>query len=134
MCVMASLVDFLSDESGSATVEFVIWVPWFMLLLMITTDVSFVWFNHTQMLNTSRDAARRMSIGELSGADLESFVRARVSGSGVRVVDRSSGNDACVQISRPFTDCALFGWTFKGLWDKDLAATTVMLRELGSAT
>jgi Flp pilus assembly protein TadG len=46
---------FLRDERGSATIEFVLWVPVFMILLVATTDASILYLHHTEMWNVSRD-------------------------------------------------------------------------------
>lgn len=59
---------FLKDEKGSATVEFVIWIPLFTFFLMITIDASVLWVTHSQMWNVARETARRITTGELASA------------------------------------------------------------------
>jgi Flp pilus assembly protein TadG len=122
---------FLSDQRGSATVEFVIWVPWFMLLLMITTDVSFIYLSQTQMLNVSRDAARRMSTGEIEPAEVATFAKAQLGSAKYTVTDCSTGASACVRITRPFADTAVFGGFLGDLIAENLMAETTMRKEPG---
>ena len=65
---------FLSDDNGSQTIAFILWIPLFMFLLVIVTDASFLYLNHTEMWNVARDTARRMSAGQLTSAlEAESF-------------------------------------------------------------
>ncbi len=121
---------FAKDETGSATIEFVVWVPWFMLLLMIMVDVSTVYYNHTLMVNASRDAARRMSIGEIDQSGLTAFVQGSVQAN-VSVSDCSSGDNVCVSIEQPFTQMAVFARAFPNLVGRNMVAATVMRKEPG---
>jgi Flp pilus assembly protein TadG len=66
---------FLRDEHGSATIEFVLWVPIFVILLVATTDATILYLHHTEMWNVSRDVARRVSVGDLSEADAVDVVQ-----------------------------------------------------------
>ena len=55
---------FFENQFGSATIEFVIWLPWFFMLLMLTVDASFMYMSLTRMENAARDAARRVAVGQ----------------------------------------------------------------------
>ena len=100
---------FLTDEHGSATVEFVLWVPWFALLLMLTVDVSMFYLSQTRMQNVSRDAARRLSIGLIEPANLATYVRGELTGDGYVVIDCSNVTDSCVRIERSASATLVFG-------------------------
>ncbi len=71
---MRRVCAFLDDDKGSETIQFVMWVPLFAFLLVIVTDASILFLNHTEMWNVARDTARRMAAGQLtSAADAESY-------------------------------------------------------------
>ena len=128
---MSRFKQFIHDDRGSATIEFVIWIPWFMFLLMITTDISFVYYSLTTMANTSRDAARRLSTGEIEPANLTGFVNGKLGGGGYTIDNCSTADEACVRITRPFSKTAVFGRFLGDLIDKDLSAQTAMRKEPG---
>ena len=52
---MRSIMTFLGDDSGSETIQFVVWLPLFAFLLVIVTDASFLYLYHTEMENVARD-------------------------------------------------------------------------------
>ena len=64
-------------EDGSATVEAVLWIPFFMLLLALIADASFLFYRQAQMLRAVQDANRAYSTGQLtSPAQVEDALRA----------------------------------------------------------
>jgi Flp pilus assembly protein TadG len=54
---------FVQSESGSQTIEAVIWVPIFVFLLAFMINVAMVFFNESQMLRVVQDANRAFSLG-----------------------------------------------------------------------
>ncbi len=56
---------FRHDEKGSATIEFVLWVPIIVALLTIVIDATTLYITHNEMWNVARDTARRMVTGNL---------------------------------------------------------------------
>ena len=56
---------FLGDESGAMTVDFVVWLPLFVSLLVIVTDASILYLTQTEMWNVARDTVRRMTTQQL---------------------------------------------------------------------
>ena len=56
-------------EGGSATVEFVIWFPFYFMLLGLIGDTAVAFMNVNQMWNTARDTARRASVGEMTAIE-----------------------------------------------------------------
>lgn len=66
---------FLKEEHGSATAEFVIWTPIFLIILTLLLNVSITYFKQSQVLRVVQDANRAYSIGRLTTeADTEQFV------------------------------------------------------------
>ena len=54
---------FFRDENGSYTLEFVIWMPIFAILLAIVMNLSMVFYYESQMLRVTQDATRAYSLG-----------------------------------------------------------------------
>lgn len=66
---------FSANESGSATIEAVLWFPMFVLLLVMVADVSFVFFGQAQAMRILQDGNRAFSVGRItSESDTEVFV------------------------------------------------------------
>lgn len=65
---LKQLIRNFSDDSGATTVEFVLWVPVFMFILMITVDVSLLFLRQSNMWYVARDAARHASLHQFDGA------------------------------------------------------------------
>lgn len=63
---MRGIIEFLKDDSGSETVQFVSFVPLFAGVLVIVTDTSFLYLNQSEIWNVARDTARRMAAGQLT--------------------------------------------------------------------
>lgn len=49
---------FAARESGSVTVEFVIWTPVFLAMILATADISLAFMRQSNFLSVSRDTAR----------------------------------------------------------------------------
>jgi len=120
---------FLQDEHGSATIEFVIWVPGFMFLLLFATDATVLYLTHTGMWNVSRDVARRMSIGDLTDTQAVAVAQQELFMNGLNYsISATSGTDVVVTISVAVPDASIFG-IFDSLLDSFLVARVVMRRE-----
>ncbi len=60
---------FWRCESGSQTIEAVIWVPIFAFLLAFTMNVALVFFNESQVLRVVQDANRFFSVGRFTTSE-----------------------------------------------------------------
>lgn len=70
---------FLRQEKGTATVEFVIWLPIVMLVFALVVDVSMVLGAEAQALRVVQDANRGLSVGYfLEIEDAKAFVLTQV--------------------------------------------------------
>ena len=55
---------FVKDETGSVTIEFVLWVPVFVLILAITVDASILFLTQANLWSIARDTTRQMAAGQ----------------------------------------------------------------------
>ena len=60
---MRSFLNFLRDDKGSPSFEFLLWVPIFVALLIIVMDATTLYISQTEMENVARDTARRIVKG-----------------------------------------------------------------------
>ena len=103
------LAAFLADEGGAATIELVVWIPFFFALFFLVGDASVFYWQYATLWDTARDAARQISIGTLSPSDtaVTTFARSRmgttVSG---KVVDSGSISPT-VEVTSTFGDMTL---------------------------
>lgn len=122
---------FLRDSRGSATIEFVLWVPVFAFLLMLTADASFVYLTTTRMENAARDAARRVSIGQYDTTTIGSYVLSSLDAGPYTVSAACSTTDyACVTITRPVDSVITFN-VLDSIIGQNLAVETKMRLEPG---
>lgn len=70
---------FCADESGSATVESLFWMPVFAFFLVLITDISFFFNGRTQAMRILQESNRSYSIGRIETTDeLETLVLQRI--------------------------------------------------------
>ena len=62
---MRFLDRFRRDEGGALTIEFLLWVPIIMGVLVIVIDATTIYVTHAEMWNVARDTARRMVTGSV---------------------------------------------------------------------
>ncbi len=125
------VAQFLRDEHGSATIEFVLWVPIFVVILVAATDATVLYLHHTEMWNVSRDVARRVAVGDMSEADAYDAVeRDMFLYSRAYTVATSNPADLDVQIMirTNVADASVFGF-FEPIMDRYLTAMVTMRRE-----
>ena len=70
---------FRNDETGSASVESLFWIPIFVYFLVLVLDVSSIFFGKAQILQDVQDANRALSIGVLTTeAETEEFIKTAI--------------------------------------------------------
>ena len=85
---------FAKDESGSSTIEAVLWLPMFMLLLSMVADASFIFHGQAQALRIVQDGNRAFSVGRLEDtAATQAYIRSNLISlsRGARVTTTLSG-------------------------------------------
>jgi len=121
--------EFLCDEHGSATIEFVIWVPLYVVLLVAVTDASILYLSHTEMWNAARDTARRISVGALTAADAPDRAGEMLLLSGRSyTVAASDAGPVIVEISVGVGDASIFGF-FGPVLGRRLVARVQIMKE-----
>lgn len=66
---------FLNDENGAVTVEFVLWVPVFLMLIAAAVDLSTLFMNQSNLWHVTRDAARIVSRHGMTPAEAETYLK-----------------------------------------------------------
>ncbi len=123
---------FLRDERGSATIEFVLWVPVFVIILVAATDATVLYLHHTEMWNVSRDVARRVAVGDMTEADAAAAVQNEMflySRAYTVATSNSTALDVKIQIQTSVSDASVFGF-FGPVLGRYLTARVTMRREL----
>lgn len=103
---------FVQNEDGAATVEAVVWLPFFFALFGLLTDVSMVFYNQSRLLRIAQDANRNMSVGRLTDVQAtEDFIKAASATVSPRVSAVTSVTAGLITttVTVPLSDLDLFG-------------------------
>lgn len=121
---------FREDENGAISVEFVLWMPVFLLVLMLITDATLVFSAEARLWSVTRDAARQMSIYQIDETSVEDYVAENAVGlnGDLTVTASATGPDIWVQVTMPIEDVSLFG-VFSSLRDPIIAARVTQRTE-----
>lgn len=122
----------MSDESGSVTVESVLWVPVYLLFFGLIADVSLMFHAQAKAMRIAYDGNRQASFGLLkSEAAVEDMVLARVQAFSSRAtVDTVFGADSITTtLTMPASDLMVIG-SFSNILDLEVTVTSVHKREV----
>lgn len=128
---------WVRDEKGSATIEAALWIPFFILLLALIADASFLFNRQAQMLRSVQDVNRAFSTGQIgSTAQVEAILAAQFAGTsqGVRVqstLDSGTvpGGIIRTSLSIPARDLVSIG-IISGLTNLNITVVSAHYREL----
>lgn len=98
---------FLRRQGGSATIEVVIWVPFFVITLMASGQLALVFFGQSMTLDAAQDATRAYAIGTLSSeAEVRTQIQADLAAisSNVAVVSVLSDDLITTVVTVPASD------------------------------
>ena len=127
---------FLRREDGAATVEAVIWLPVFLLVLFLMVDVALVFVGQSEALRVVQDANRNMSIGRFrTAAETEAYVEARLAGlsAGVEAVSVVNAGIVTTTVTLPARDLQMSG-LFTAVINANLSVSADHLIENWDAT
>jgi Flp pilus assembly protein TadG len=101
----------IRGKDGLVSVEFVLWMPVFFLILAFTADACVLYLMQADMWNVARDTARRMATGQLT-----TTAAAQTYASGQLLYPTkpytytiTQGTDDVVGISIPISSASIFG-------------------------
>ena len=107
-----SLRGFLRDDRGTATIEFVLWVPVVVFVLLAVVDATVLYLHHTEMWNVSRDVARRISVGEITESEAVDAIKESLflySDSYYVQTSNPKNLDVHIYIQTPVSEASVFG-------------------------
>lgn len=122
---------FLCDQKGAVTIEFTVLVPFFVMLLVFFADASVIYLTHSEMFNFARDAARRMSTGELkTRSEVRQFAAEHLFlGERTYTIDPQFGGVNRVTIAIYVGEAAIFGAWFEPVLGQVLVASAEVQSE-----
>jgi Flp pilus assembly protein TadG len=107
-------VHLIRDDRGAVTIEFVLWIPIMVALLVTAIDATTLYVTQTEMWNVARDTARRMVTGRvLTEADAEAYAQSAIKlREAPYQVDAVYDKNVAVQvtISLAFEDMSIVGY------------------------
>jgi Flp pilus assembly protein TadG len=98
---------FFTDEDGSFTIESVVWMPIFAILIAIIMNVSMVFFGESQMMRVVQDANRAFSLGRFENElETETYILANLDNmdANFTVETTLSGGVITTELSAPAAD------------------------------
>ncbi len=107
----AKLPSFITDERGTATIEFVMWFPVVVFLFGLIVNVTMLFYEQNEVLRTIQDANRSLSIGRLSSVtETETYIKTRLVSQIPNVTATSTISSGVVQtvVTYPATDLLWF--------------------------
>ncbi len=120
---------FWKNEEGNATVEFVLWLPLIMGVVVGAFDLNIMLMTQNNMYNVARDTARRVSIGELTPTEAQKYALSQLTYMNFDYgVDVSAGTDVVVKINTNLSDVATLG-IMGGYGNFKLNAAVTMRKE-----
>ncbi len=93
------LASLRREESGSISVEFVLWTPMIMALLLLVADASAAFLAQGAMWHAGGDISRAIATGRVSIEDATAFVGQTA---GYTLSVQQTGELIAVRLSRPF--------------------------------
>ena len=117
---------FVSRENGSTTIEFVLWLPLLVGVLIVAVDASVLYMRQSNLWQVSRDTARIVSRHAMDEATAEAYARQQATyGSYVPTVDVvMSGQAVTVTLAANLTEIAPIGIFNFALSDQLTASIT----------
>lgn len=102
------------NESGSATVEFVMWLPIMAFLLTLTTDATTLMHQQQNLYNAARDASRQVALGQKTQEQAEEALLARFATDALQVIVEQENGFVTTTVSVPYSEYARVSGVFDG--------------------
>ncbi|WP_197097545.1 TadE/TadG family type IV pilus assembly protein [Pelagovum pacificum] len=63
------------DEAGNVTIEYVLWLPIWILIMTMTTDVTILFHQRSQLFISARDMSRAVAVGAKTPDEAETLIK-----------------------------------------------------------
>lgn len=128
MSVIRRMLALNRDESGSATVEFVLWLPIFFMVFCGATDATLLMHKQTQMIDVARSTSRAVSMGVSSQAEAKAFALQQMNSSDEDSVTVTVQNGfVTATLNMPYSAVVIFSSFLAE--DSSLGASVTMVDE-----
>lgn len=87
------LRQFIGDEQGSFSIEYVLWIPLIMTIIVLTFDVTLTFNGVARMWDIARDTARRVATEEMTVAEGKAYAESVFTTSGTYTVSIDDSTD-----------------------------------------
>ena len=121
---------FGKEDSGAVTVEFVLWVPVFILILALPVDATVLFKTQANMWTVARDVGRQMSTGLYNNAQALAYANQQFASWGIQGtanVAQTNGN-VTVTVTVPVAEVAPFN-IVNAFTSGTISATVVQRKE-----
>lgn len=125
---------FLRDDDGSVSIAYVLWFGLFASIFTVMADVTFLFMANSEMWHVAHDAARRLSVADMSELETEAYARAAIAdffGDSATVVARQTGDAVEISITAPYEAVTVFG-IYDRLDSGTLSARVLMRNEVAA--
>jgi Flp pilus assembly protein TadG len=119
------------DEQAAVTVEFVLWLPVFIIILFLIVEVSLLFLTQSSMWNVARDTARRIATHEFDQTEAEAHATSAMTfgGHSYTIAADAAGPEVSVTISASVGDVLLFAYSPMAAFAGSTLSAQVILRE-----
>lgn len=122
---------FGADTKAAVTVEFVLWLPLFIIILFLIVEVSLLFLTQSSMWNVARDTARRIATHEFDQASAETHATGAMTFGGhpYTIAADATGPEVSVTITTSVGDVLLFSYSPMAAFAGSELVAQVILRE-----
>ena len=122
---------FRQDDTAAVTVEFVLWLPLFIIILFLIVEVSLLFLTQSSMWNVARDTARRIATHEFNKSSAESHATSAMTFGGhpYTVLADATGPEVSMTITTSVGDVLLFSYSPMAAFAGSKLVAKVILRE-----
>lgn len=123
------------DEDGGATVEFVLWLPIFMVVVALIVDSTMLLQTQSRFFDLARNASRQVATGAMTEAEAKNYVLTTFGNDSsfqAEVETDQTGTLVTTTISVPFRKVMIMSGKFGSIGDNVLTASISMVKEASS--
>lgn len=105
---------FARSDDGSATIESLLWIPFFVFLLLFIADVTLIFMNQSMALRVTQDGVRSLAVYEIADcAALQTWLETTLNGmaNSATATCAISGDYATTTVTMNSSDLDLTGAT-----------------------